>query len=42
MPIQQMFLGGGAAPAEPLGSIPVTSSLLWYHDAFYVTDNGSH
>ena len=41
MPIQQMFLGGGAAPAEPLGSIPVTSSLLWYHDAFYVTDNGS-
>ena len=41
MPIQQMFLGGGAAPAEPLGNIPVTSNLLWYHDAFYVTDNGS-
>ena len=42
MPIQQMFLGaGGPAPAEPLGNIPVTSNLLWYHDAFYVTDNGS-
>ena len=42
MAIQQMFLGaGGPPPAEPLGSIPVTSSLLWYHDAFYVTDNGS-
>ena len=34
MAIQQMFLGaGGAAPAEPLGNIPVTSSLIFYHDA---------
>ena len=41
MPIQQMFLGaGGAAPAEPLGSIPVTSSLLWYYDGYYVTESG--
>ena len=41
MPIQQMFLGaGGAAPAEPLGSIPVTSSLLWYYDGYYATESG--
>ena len=35
-----MFLGLGAKVAEPLGSIPYTSNLLWYHDAFYVTESG--
>jgi len=41
MAIQQMLLGLGADIAKPLGDIPVTSNLLWYHDAFYVTDSGS-
>ena len=41
MAIQQMLLGLGADIAKPLGDIPVTSNLLWYYDAFYVTDSGS-
>ena len=39
--MQQMFLGlGGLKPAQPFGTIPYTSNLLWYHDAFYVTESG--
>ena len=33
MPIQQMFLGAGGA--APLGDLPVTSNLRWYHDAYF-------
>ena len=33
MPIQQMFLGAGGA--VPLGDLPITSNLRWYHDAYF-------
>ena len=39
MPIQQMFLGGGPKPPEPLGSIPITSNISWYYDGYYATES---
>ena len=41
MPIQQMFLGTSSG-TQPLGDLPITSNLLWYHDAFYVTQSGGN
>ena len=34
-----MFLGGGAAPAQPLGALP-RSGALWYYDGYYFTNSG--